>query len=75
MAACETGAFIVSDVLGLLDELSSQIVKKYPIPDPPLIGSSTPIVPVDVAELIQIVKGELSEAVPDATPPRYTVVG
>ena len=69
------GLFRVSDVLGLLAELSSQVVKKYPTPAPPLIGSSTPMVPVDAPELIHIVKSELSEAVPDATPPRYTAVG
>ncbi len=69
------GAFIVSDALGLLVELSFHVVKKYPIPVPPLTGSSMPIVPVEAPEFTQIVNGEASEAVPDATPPRYTVVG
>ena len=72
---CEIGAFTVSDALGLLVELSSQAVKKYPTPVPPLTGSSTPIVPVNAPELIHIVNGEVSEAVPDATPPKYTVAG
>ncbi len=65
----------MSAVLGLLVELSFQVVKKYPIPVPPLTGSSMRIVPVVAPEFIQMVNGEVSEAVPDATPPRYTVVG
>ena len=72
---CETGPFIVSDTRGLAVELSSQFVKKYPTPAPPLTGSSTPIVPVDAPALIHIVNGSRSDPVPEATPPRKTVDG
>ncbi len=51
-------------------ELSSQLVKKYPTPEPPLIGVSMPIVPVDAPEFIQRANGVASEAIPEETPPR-----
>ncbi len=61
---------MLSEDLGLLVELSSQLVKKYPVLGPPLIVASIPIVPVDAPEFIQRVKGVASEAIPEETPPR-----
>jgi hypothetical protein len=66
---------MLSEVLGLLVELSSQFLKKYPVPGPPLTVPSTPIVPVEAPELSHNVNGEVSVAVPEDTPPRKTAVG
>ncbi len=66
---------MLTPVLGLLVELSSHCVKKYPTLGPPLIVRSTPIVPVLVPELSHKLNGVASDAVPEDTPARYMAVG
>jgi hypothetical protein len=75
VAVCVNAEVIVSGARGLLVELSSHWMKKYPVPGPPLTVRSIPTVPVDVPEFNQIVNGAASEAVPDDELARNTAVG
>ncbi len=70
VAVCVNAEVKVSWARGLLVELSSHWMKKYPVPGPPLTVRSIPIVPVDAPEFNQIVNGVASEAVPDDEPLR-----
>jgi hypothetical protein len=69
------GALTVRDDLGLLVELSLHEVKKYPVPGPPLMVLSTPMVPVEEPELSHAEKGAVSDEVPEDAPFKYTAVG
>ncbi len=70
-----SGALTVTDDLGLLVELSLHEVKKYPVPGPPFMVLSTPMVPVEEPELSHAVNGAVFDAVPEDAPFKYTAVG